>query len=100
MPLSAYFDNRKSWYVSGAIHYRDQFQGTQERISKFCFRIIATKDFKTDTMRPGYDACPHWNCIDEKACANDRARYRNWVAEFLRPSPKSEVAPPLGPHLG
>ena len=52
-----YADPQKFWYVSGAIHYRDQFRGSEEHISKFCFRVAAVKDAKSNTTRPGYLPC-------------------------------------------
>jgi hypothetical protein len=99
MPLISFFESRKAWYISGAIHYRDQFQGTPEHISKFCFAVVSVKDFKANAMRPGYDPCPYWNCIDEKACANDRAHYDKAVRDSeIRPTKKSTDTPdiPIG----
>jgi hypothetical protein len=99
MPLVTFFDARKEWYISGAIHYRDQFHGTPEHISKFCFAVLSVKDPKTNVARPGYDPCPYWNCIDEKACANDRARYDKAVRNGeIRQTKKSTDRPdiPIG----
>ncbi|WP_156180004.1 hypothetical protein [Bradyrhizobium sp. LTSPM299] len=91
MPTVAFFDSKKQWYVSGAIHYRDQFSGSAEHISKFCFAIV-----KTNVTRPGYDPCPYWNCVDEKACTNDRARYDKAVRDGeIRPTKKSADAPDI-----
>jgi hypothetical protein len=54
-PFVTFFaDPQKFWYVSGAIHYRDQFRGSEEHISKFCYRVTAVKDTKSNTTRPGY----------------------------------------------
>jgi hypothetical protein len=93
MPLSAFFDSPKAWYVSGAIHYSDQYRDSPEHISKFCFALFSVKDFKTSSMRPGYDPCPYWNCIDAKACANDRAHYDEAVhIGAIRPVKKSTDA--------
>jgi hypothetical protein len=101
MPLSNFFESRKAWYISGAIHYRDQFQGTSEHISKFCFAVVSVKDFKANSMLPGYDACPYWNCIDEKACANDRARYDQAVRSGkVRPTKKSSDTPDIPTGTG
>lgn len=94
-----------TWYLIGSIHYRDEFRGTPEHISKFCFGMVAVKDFKTNTMRPAYDACPYWNCVDQHACNKDRERYDQAVkAGFLRPTKKSTEVPnvPVGtgiPHF-
>jgi hypothetical protein len=99
MPLTAFFDARKAWYISGAIHYRDHFRGTSEHVSKFCFAVVSVKDLKTNAARPGYDPCAYWNCIDEKACANDRARYDKAVRNGeIRPTKKSTDTPdiPIG----
>jgi hypothetical protein len=99
MPLSAFFDARKAWYIAGAIHYRDHFRGTPEHVSKFCFAVVSVKDLKTNAARPGYDPCPYWNCIDEKACANDRARYDKAVRNGeIQPAKKSTDTPdiPIG----
>jgi hypothetical protein len=90
-PLITFFDAKKTWYVSGAIHYRDQFSGTPEHISKFCFAVV-----KTNVGRPGYDPCPYWNCIDEKACADDRARYDKAIRNGeIRPAKKSTDPPTI-----
>jgi hypothetical protein len=99
MPLVSFFEGRKAWYISGAIHYRDQFRGTPDHVSKFCFAVVSVKDIKTGSMRPGYDPCVFWNCIDEKACANDRARYDQAVRNgVIRPVKKSSDTPniPIG----
>jgi hypothetical protein len=89
MPTIAFFDTKKAWYVSGAVHYRDQFSGTPEHISKFCFAIT-----KTNVMRPGYDPCPYWNCTDERACADDRARYDKAVRNGEIRETKRSTDPP------
>jgi hypothetical protein len=90
-PLISFFNAKGTWYVSGAIHYHDQFSGSPEHISKFCFAVI-----KTNVGRPGYDPCPYWNCIDEKACADDRARYDKAVRNGeIRPAKKSTDPPTI-----
>jgi hypothetical protein len=102
MPLITFFDNRKAWYISGAIHYRDQFHGNSEHVSKFCFAVVSVKDVKTNLVRPSYDPCHYWNCIDEKACTNDRARYDKAVRNGeIRPVKKSTDTPdiPIGTAL-
>lgn len=99
-PLASYFNAPQSgWYVSGSIHYRDQFKGSEEHISKFCFRVVAVKDPKGAGARPAYDACMFWNCIDEKSCANDRRQYDKAVlAGTIKPTKKTSDPPeiPLG----
>jgi hypothetical protein len=72
---SSFFDTKRYWYISGVIHYRDRFKGTQERISKFCFAAISVKDYKTGRIRAGYDTCRFWNCIDKDDCKADNDRY-------------------------
>jgi hypothetical protein len=102
-PLANFFTSRRPWYISGGIHYRDQFEGSEEHISKFCFGVVSVKDPRgTSTSIPGYDACTYWNCIDEKACASDRARYDKEVqAGRIRLTKKSSDAPeiPIGTGL-
>lgn len=102
MPMSRFFTDKNTWYVHGAIHYRDQFEGSKEHISKFCFSLVSVRDYKSNTTRPAYDACPFWNCVGEKACANDRARYDAWtkanhINASRRPSDTPEV--PIGTGL-
>lgn len=69
-----FFAERKYWYISGVIHYRDRFTRTHERVSKFCFAAIPAVDYQTGGSRPAYDICKYWNCLDED-CKADRERY-------------------------
>ena len=48
-------------------------------------------------MRPGSDPCPYWNCIDEKARANDRARYDKAVRDGAVQSVKKSTDTPEVP---
>lgn len=70
-----FFEDRKRWYISGAIHYRDHFDQKINHVSKFCFAAIGAKDYRTNGIRPAYDVCRFWNCIDEQDCKADRQRY-------------------------
>lgn len=102
MPLAAFINSGRTWFISGAIHYRDEFSGTPVHIAKFCYALVAAKNYKTNTTRPGYDACPYWNCIGEKACADDRARYDKAVRDgHIRPTKKTTDEPeiPVGTAL-
>jgi hypothetical protein len=65
-------EERKNWYISGVIHYRDVFRETRPYVTKFCYIAIPYKA-GTET-RVSYERCLYWNCADED-CKRDRERY-------------------------
>jgi hypothetical protein len=74
-------------YIGAIIHYRDQIDPTIEHVTKFCY-MIRTDSLIGDAVKPVYDLCDYWNCIDDE-CKNDKRRYRSYVAQAFNGKKKS-----------
>jgi hypothetical protein len=82
--------SRLDFFVYGIARYRDQFSGTDERVTKFCFVV-------TPFIRDGFAdpqnrrLCHHWNCGDKEDCERDKKSYEADFLEVRKSNPNAAV---------
>lgn len=65
---------RRDFYIFGFVGYRDQFVGTPERITKYCYVVHPFKHEGGLSDVQYQTTCHHWNCGDQD-CERDKQNY-------------------------
>ncbi len=73
-------------FIQGVARYRDVFPGTDEHVSKFCFRLMAIS--KDGELFPDFFRCKHHNCADEE-CQRDERAYQKEICAYEKTLPPS-----------
>jgi hypothetical protein len=82
--------SRLDFYVYGIARYRDQFSGTEERVTKFCYVVVPfVRNGVADPQNRRL--CHHWNCGDKEDCDRDRRSYEADLREVRKSNPNATI---------